>query len=48
MNNDYLIFLFPSCKNKWNIINNEIHNSNLSVIKSKKINLTDIGKFNYK
>ncbi len=46
MNNDYLIFLFPSCKNKWNIINNEIHNSNLSVIKSKKINLTDIGKFN--
>lgn len=44
--NNYLLFLFPICKNKWTTIDKIIKSDNIKIIDKKLLYLTDIGKFN--
>lgn len=46
MQKSYLLFIFPICKDKWKKIDNIIKSKDVKIIDTKKINLTNIGKFN--
>jgi len=46
MQNSYLLFIFPICKDKWKKIDNIIKSKNVKIVDVKRLNLTSIGKFN--